>query len=234
MVKAILLDCGGVLVSPSTGDWMLSPGFEAVLGEDFTSRHLQAFRKARRAFLPLLPDANLVADEAHECEMFVSYFRRSLAAINVTPGEEDLRRLAWLQVYRSDRYTLFADVLSWLKRWKGDYKLGIVSDAPPSTRRIMGEMGVLEWMDAATFSCEIGVLKPGAAIYRRTLEGMGIPPHEAVFIDDMPEKLRGGEALGIRGIQMRRKMPTLFQNAHAWDGPLAHDMQAADALIRTL
>lgn len=234
MIKAILLDCGGVLISPSTGDWVLGPGFEAVLGEDFTMLHLEAFRKARRAFLHLLPDANVVADEASECSLFVSYFRQSLAAIGVTPQEEDLRRLAWLQVYRSDRYTLFADVLPWLEKWKGTYKLGIVSDAPPSTRRIMEEMGVMKWMDAATFSCDIGVLKPGAAIYRRTLEGLGLSPCETVFIDDMPEKLRGGEGIGIRGIQMRRQMPPLFQRSQVWDGPIAHDMQAADALIRTL
>lgn len=234
MIKAILLDCGGVLVKPASGDWMLGPDYETVLGEKFAQTHLSAFRRARAAFLHLLPDANCVDDEDTEMRMFIEYFRASLGAIGVTPGTEALARLAWLQVYRSDRYILFDDVLPALRRWHGRYRLGIVSDAPPSTRRIMREFGVMDFIDAATFSCDIGVLKPGAAIYQRTLSLLDVQASEAMFIDDMPGKLRGGQMVGIRGVQMRRKMPPLFDASPRWDGPAVHSMAALDRLLNTI
>lgn len=231
MIRAVLLDCGGVMVAPATGDWMLSPGYEAILGEDFAKRHLSAFRRARRPFLHLLPDANCVDTDEAEHAMFIAYLGHTLEAMGITLTQEALSRLAWNQVYRDERYLLFDDIVPMLDRWAGRYLRGIVSDAPPSTRRILQTMGVMAHIDAATFSCDLGVLKPGAAIYQRTLAQLGVAPEEAVFVDDMPEKLRGAQALGIRGIQMLRPMPALFAAAPPWDGPVVRDMASLDALL---
>lgn len=231
MVRAIILDCGGVMVAPRIGDWMLGPRYAEVLGESFMQTHLAAYRKARAGFVHLLPDANIVETDAEEHAMFIRYFRETLGAIGITLTPEQLDALAWTQTYEDDRYTMFDDVLPYLKKWQGAYKLGIVSDAPPSTRRIMGSFGVLDYIDGATFSCELGVLKPGRAIYESTLAKLDVAPGEAVFVDDMPDKLRGGEAVGIRGIQMRRQMPPAFNVSRPWDGPIVRSFAALDALL---
>lgn len=231
MVQAVLLDCGGVMVAPATGDWMLAPGHEAILGEDFAARHLDAFRRARRAFLHLLPDANCVDTDDEEHTMFIAYLGRTLEAMGISVSAEALASLAWNQVYRDDRYQLFEDVIPALMRWAGRYKRGIVSDAPPSTRRILRTMGVMAHIDAATFSCDLGVLKPAAPIYQRTLDLLGVAPEAAVFVDDIPEKLRGAQALGIRGIQMLRPMPASFAVAPPWDGPVVQDMASLEAQL---
>lgn len=234
MIKAVLLDCGGVMVAPSTGDWMLGPGYEAVLGDDFAQRHLAEFRTARRAFLQLLPDANIVEDDRTECVMFSAYYAAVFGAMGLEIAKEGLERLADMQVNHDDRYIVFEDVLPYLEQWKAQYRLGIISDAPPSTRRIMDRVGVTERIHGATYSCEIGILKPNPGIYASTLKKLGVTPEEAVFVDDLPHNLFGAQALGIRGIQMRRPMPQGFAAASAWDGPIVHDFSELDGLLRQL
>lgn len=234
MIKAILLDCGGVLVAPSTGDWMVSPGFEAILGDDFLATRLPAFRKARNAHLNLIPDAHRMDGEAEECEMVAALYRTVFDEMDIALTNEQIERLARLQTYAADRYTLFDDVLPCLAAWHGRYRLGIVSDAPPSTRRIMASLRVLEWIDAATFSCDLGVLKPDPRIYRATLDKLGVAARDAVFVDDIPQKLRGAQAVGIRSVQMRRPMPPRFVRARLWDGPVVRSLAELDQWLAAL
>lgn len=234
MIKAILLDCGGVLVCPPTGDWLLGPDYKSILGESFVPEKLEAFRKARRAYLHLLPDTNRVDTDEVECEMFIPYYERTLGEIGIVLSPEALQELSRMQVYRDDRYHLFEDVLPTLKRWHGQYKLGIVSDAPPSTRRIMWTMGVMDYMDGATFSCEIGKLKPDAEMYLRTLRQLEVAPQEAVFVDDLSKNLRGAQALGIHAVQMRRPMPRHFPAFDAWEGPIIEELGQLDAILQGL
>lgn len=233
-IKAILLDCGGVLVKPTTGDWALGPGYETVLGDSFADTHLDAFRTARSGLTSMLPDANVVDTDDEEYAMFIRLYAKLFEAMGMPLRRETLERLAWQQVYQDDRYILFDDVLPALAAWRKTYKLGIVSDAPPSTRRIMDSMGVSQHIGGATYSCNIGVLKPGAAIYQRTLDLLGVTAGEAIFVDDIPGNLHGAQALGIRAIQMRRPMPARFPQAPAWDGPIVHNFAELDALLPTL
>lgn len=234
MVKGLLLDAGGVLIAPPSGDWLLGPGYEAILGIDFAHTHLDAFRRERRAMLHLLPDTNVVDTDDEEYAMFIEYYRATLAAIGLALTQAELEALAHTQVYADERYTLFEDVLPYLDQWKGRYRLGIVSDAPPSTRRILATWGVLSRMDGATFSCELGVLKPDPAMYNRTLSQLGIAPEETVFVDDLPGNLHGAQALGIRAVQMLRIMPDRFARPPAWDGPIAHSFAELDKMLDTL
>jgi FMN phosphatase YigB (HAD superfamily) len=54
--------------------------------------------------------------------------------------------------------------------------------------------------DTVIDSCEVGVRKPNPAIYELTLERLGgLPPEEAVLLDDFEINLAGARALGIHG-----------------------------------
>ena len=48
-------------------------------------------------------------------------------------------------------------------------------------------------------SGEILLVKPDAAIYRHTLDALGITADQMVFIDNKAENIAGAEALGITG-----------------------------------
>jgi len=234
MIKALVFDCGGVFVKPTTGDWLLAPGFEEILGHDFLEKHMPDFRRVRGGYQHLLPDTNRMDTDDEECAMFAQYFDAIFREIGIALTREQLSRLSHIQTFVDGRYVFFDDVMPFLRKWRKTYKLGIVSDAPPSTRRILSAKGVLSLIDGATFSCDLGVLKPDPRIFEATLAKLGVLPEEAVFVDDFPSKLRGGVNIGMHGVQMRRPMPELFHMPPEWGGPLVHDFTELDAYLQSL
>ena len=81
--------------------------------------------------------------------------------------------------------------------------IGIVCDvgltASPVLRTYLDHHGVLELFDHWSFSDEVGVYKPDAAIFHHALEGLGgVSPSRAVHIGD----LRRTDVAGARGVGM--------------------------------
>lgn len=64
-----------------------------------------------------------------------------------------------------------------------------------------GRYGVRNYIQVAFSSCYVGLRKPGAAIYRRALDILGMPPERVLFIDDRQENVEGAESVGIKGIR---------------------------------
>ena len=61
-----------------------------------------------------------------------------------------------------------------------------------------------DWLARFTclsWSCELLTAKPDPAIYRHTLEKLGVAANEAIFIDDIPANIEAARTLGIDGIQ---------------------------------
>jgi len=77
-------------------------------------------------------------------------------------------------------------------------RVGLLSNMPTD---IWNELQALcAWMprfDHVTVSGLIGSLKPEREIYEHCLQGLGVEPGEAVFLDDRPENVEAARALGI-------------------------------------
>jgi putative hydrolase of the HAD superfamily len=58
---------------------------------------------------------------------------------------------------------------------------------------------ILDRFDALVLSCEVGAVKPEAAIYAHALEAAGCSPDEAAFFDDVPAYAQAASALGLHG-----------------------------------
>lgn len=233
-MQAMLFDCGGVMVSPVTGDWLLAPTFDRILGFDFMDHYFDAFHRVRANHVQLLPDTNLIYTDDEEYALFLQYYAAVFEEMGLSVSRQQIERIAFIQTYHDDRYHLFSDVLTYLSKWHTTHKLGIVSDAPPSTRRILKKMGVMEHIDAATFSCDIGILKPDPRIYQSTLDMLCVKPEEALFIDDYPSKLHGAQAMGIQCVQMVREMPPLFAMPPIWDGDVVHSFEELDIYVKSV
>jgi putative hydrolase of the HAD superfamily len=63
----------------------------------------------------------------------------------------------------------------------------------------------LESFHHLTWSCELDMIKPEAAIYEHTLEKLGVRPEEALFLDDKIENIEGARQVGLHAL--------LFHNA---------------------
>lgn len=61
--------------------------------------------------------------------------------------------------------------------------------------------GLRAYIQVAFSSCYVGLRKPGAPIFRRALDILGVPPQRVLFIDDRQENVAGAESVGIKGIR---------------------------------
>src|SRR5687768_8141770 len=64
------------------------------------------------------------------------------------------------------------------------------------------EKGLYAPFDVLVFSNEVGLSKPEPAIYRHTLERLGLSdrPHTAFFVDDLEENVSAARGVGMHGI----------------------------------
>jgi len=75
----------------------------------------------------------------------------------------------------------------------------------------------IPYMDGGVFSCEVRLIKPEPAIYRKLLDTYGLEPENCVFLDDRQPNLEPAAAMGIHTIrfesypQAREKLEQLLQ-----------------------
>jgi putative hydrolase of the HAD superfamily len=180
-LRAVILDYGNVICLPPSPQ-QLSDAAElcGFTVEDF----VQAFWRKRREYdrgsdaraywLDIAEASGRVFDEGLIAEMM----RREVDFW----GRFDHRVLNWTQDLRAAG--LRTSILSNLPRTLGE--------------RLRSAPGFLDHFDQVTFSYELGVIKPEAPIYRHAIEGLGVAPEEALFLDDRPENVEGARAAGIR------------------------------------
>ena len=76
--------------------------------------------------------------------------------------------------------------------------LGLISNADVADRLHWEDSPLYPLFDDAIFSCDVGLLKPDPAIYRLSLEHLGVRPEEAAFVGDgAGGELQGAGALGM-------------------------------------
>jgi putative hydrolase of the HAD superfamily len=90
-----------------------------------------------------------------------------------------------------------------------------VSNCAEDTRPLLEEFGVLDLVDAAVLSCEVGYAKPGPEIFARALSSLDVAAGDAVLVDDQLRYCAGAVAEGLNAVRIIRddKIP-----AEATDG----------------
>ena len=117
------------------------------------------------------------------------------------------------------RQKYFADeeinegVLALIRRLRGQYRLAVLSNAPPRLTKWLADWQILDLFDVVVCSGDEGVAKPEPAIFERTLDRLDVGPQESIFIDDFPGHVEAARALGIHAIR--------FTTAEALESELA-------------
>jgi epoxide hydrolase-like predicted phosphatase len=85
---------------------------------------------------------------------------------------------------------------------KPHYKLAVLSNTflPEMEQWLIDQHGFGGIFDVVVSSAKEGMAKPEPEIYQITLDRLGVEPHEALFIDDLPRNTLAAEALGINAI----------------------------------
>ena len=91
------------------------------------------------------------------------------------------------------------------------YRTALLSNNPAEWRQHEEELGIADAFDVIVVSgCE-GVMKPGLEIFDRTLERLGVPAQEAVFVDDSRENVDAARQAGLEGARFQGLAPLRVQ-----------------------
>jgi len=82
---------------------------------------------------------------------------------------------------------------------KAGCKTAILSNTEMPVVKIIDKQ-ICDYMDVTVLSCLEGIAKPGREIYDLTLNRLGIPARQAIFIDDKPENIEGAKRAGLKTI----------------------------------
>ena len=230
-MKCLIFDCGGVLAYPRMGDWCMPLRAAQILGERVRDLHTSRGLLAHRESVRWLDESRPVKDMIEERRLRREYLRSldRLLGWRMTPVEiEDLTEDF---TDNEARFGWFDGVDAWLTRWKTQYRLGMLSDAMPSTLAFMERRGLLQLMDASVISTQVGALKPDPKMYAAIAGALNAAPEDCLFVDDRAANVEGAVAAGWRGVQMAH---AAYPPESLWQGPVARGFEALNRLLEKI
>ena len=186
-IKAVILDYGEVLCYPPTAQEMGRMG--APFGMD-PIRFRKLWERDRLRY-----DRGDLSPEAYWSALAKD------TGTQLTP-EQVARLRQWdLEMWGHDNPAMVA----WLRQLHSTgVKTGLLSNMPHEmVRYVRQQFTWLDQFDHLTFSAEVSLIKPDAAIYDYSLRGVGVAASEALFIDDKEPNVQGARAVGIRAIRFQ-------------------------------
>jgi glucose-1-phosphatase len=104
-----------------------------------------------------------------------------------------------------DMFTRNEPVCALVSRLRPRYRLLLLSNTNDlHARQFTAQFAdVLDHFDKLVFSYEVGIRKPDRGIYAYCERVAGVPPHEVLFIDDLPTNVEAARDYGWEGIVYR-------------------------------
>lgn len=125
------------------------------------------------------------------------YWRSIMLSLGHDPSEdvEAFRRRLF------EGHTLDAAVVRLAERLHERVPLALLSNATDELEASLEtEFGIRHLFDVVINSARAGVAKPDPRAYRLALDGLGLKPRHALFIDDKLRNVRAARALGIPAV----------------------------------
>jgi putative hydrolase of the HAD superfamily len=190
MIKAVVLDIGGVLIRT----------------EDRSGRRLLE----ERYQLPADTVDWLVFDSEAAAASTVGQVKSAAAwqAVQDKLALSDDELAEFIELFWSgDVFDQAA--FDYLSALRPDYLTGILSNAWEGSREgFMRRRGIIEGetVDQILISSELGLRKPDPAIYQVLRDALGVRYEEILFVDDFSQNVTGAQALGIQALHYQPGM----------------------------
>lgn len=199
MIKAIILDWGGVLIDDPV------PGFIA-----YCSKYLKVSEEEFRKAIP-----KFHFDFARGIISEGVFWKKVCSKLKISePSIPSLLGKAFRAVYSEK-----SDILSIASSLKENgYKIALLSNTEVPMMNYFYEKQY-QIFDVAVFSCIEGIIKPDRRIYEITLKKLDVRPQEAVFVDDKEENISSARKIGINTVlfkdstQFRKELSSFLCNS---------------------
>jgi putative hydrolase of the HAD superfamily len=109
--------------------------------------------------------------------------------------------------FTTDRaWKLYPDVVPTLSglRARG-LPLGLITNYDTRVFPVLEALGLAPLLDSVTIPARAGAAKPDPTIFRYALDGLGLPPGDALYVgDELEDDYRGAEAAGMNAALLDR------------------------------
>lgn len=171
MVKAVIFDCFGVLVTEA---WL--PFKQKHFGHDPELLE-QVTQISHRADKGLIDRQSAISQTAELAGITPAEFVRAIGQ-NV-PNEE---------------------LFDYLRELKPHYKIGFLSNISDDYLHQLFDKDHLELFDHLELSYKTGIIKPSALAYENAAAGLGVAAEECIMVDDQPGNVAGAERAGMQAV----------------------------------
>lgn len=195
-IDIIFFDAGGVLL-----EWAADPREAIAQHLDLPATDVKEAHK-RSLTHTSIPKWESVNSPERENEFGQEAAKALLHELNlpVDQSQVDIIASKWQKI----PHKLVDGVIETLDYLAADYRLAMISNAPPSRRTWeLVELGLIQYFDPIVLSGEFGARKPDPTIYLEALRLANIEPNRAAFIDDVESFLESAKQLDVA-------MPILF------------------------
>jgi putative hydrolase of the HAD superfamily len=180
--QLVMFDLGGVVVEVESDRLVLQAA--QTLGRPFDE--VQAAIYHEELLLPL-----------ELGQVSLRHYYDGLNAKLTLPWTFEQFARAWTGIFREQPGTMRL-----IERLKKRYRLAALSNTNDHhLARIKADYPVLSAFSFWVASCEVGLRKPDPKIYQLALERAGVRAQAAIYIDDRPELVAAGRAVGLTAIR---------------------------------
>lgn len=203
--KAIFFDRDGTLVR-GDHEWtaLRNEKLREWSGREFDGSYdyfMQVFRKVEAGGFPFSPYKTVEQELAFFRQWYLYVFE-DLGITEKTAERADLL-VDKLWYLKKHPYPETLDVLEYF-RGKG-YKMGVISDCPPSLEMTLEGCGLHPYFSSFTASSLVGASKPDPLIFNAALAAQGVTAAESLYVDDYPPEADGARALGFTSFLIDRE-----------------------------
>ncbi len=89
------------------------------------------------------------------------------------------------------------DVLELLRRQRAVRTVVLLSNATDRLELDLGDLGLLQEVDAVFNSCRLGAAKPDPAVFAAVAANVGLPAEQCAFVDDTLTHVRAATSAGL-------------------------------------
>jgi putative hydrolase of the HAD superfamily len=207
MIKSIILDYGGVLAYPISGNWFIPYNLFGITGKLNALKLFFKRNKLNKAFLKgneHLKSNHKLFTEEEEHRQFIQFYKIVFAEMKINLDDNKLGKIAREIVYDDYKVKFYDDSTDGIKELKTKYKVMILSDTWPSTKRVLQNQGIFPLLDGLIMSCNYNETKETTKLFEIAIQEYGLIPGECVFIDDSPANLKNSEKAGFIPVLMDR------------------------------
>ncbi len=182
--KYLVLDFGNVIVTPTTGDWNITPKFLELVDVDKIGK--DKVKEAISHNNHMLAEKLLTLEE--ELDMFIRFYKGILNEIGIT-DESIIYDIAYDRTYNNTKYTLCDNVKEELDNLKDKYTLLMLSDNWPCVIPYLKEYDLYDYFEKVYVSSIYGYEKQDKIFFDFLINDYNVKPGEAIFIDDLEKNL---------------------------------------------